>query len=78
MIMNIDNIIYLVRIMDTDSRNELPKPQEQVYLKLMKPKLALVVDNTKQKKPKRLSYDSYLQRNLGSFFEFLFEKSNIE
>ena len=64
--------------MDTDSRNELPKPQEQVYLKLMKPKLALVVDNTKQKKPKRLSYDSYLQRNLGSFFEFLFEKSNIE
>ena len=76
--MNIDNIIYLVRIMDTDSRNELPKPQEQVYLKLMKPKLALVVDNTKQKKPKRLSYDSYLQRNLGSFFEFLFEKSNIE
>ena len=78
MIMNIDNIIYLVRIMDTDSRNELPKPQEQVYLKLMKPKLALVVDNTKQKKPKKLSYDSYLQRNLGSFFEFLFEKSNIE
>ena len=76
--MNIDNIIYLVRIMDTDSRNELPKPQEQVYLKLMKPKLALVVDNTKQKKPKRLSYDSYLQKNLGSFFEFLFEKSNIE
>ena len=76
--MNINNIIYLVRIMDTDSRNELPKPQEQVYLKLMKPKLALVVDNTKQKKPKRLSYDSYLQRNLGSFFEFLFEKSNIE
>ena len=76
--MNIDNIIYLVRIMDTDSRNELPKPQEQVYLKLMKPKLALVVDNTKQKKPKRLSYDNYLQRNLGSFFEFLFEKSNIE
>ena len=76
--MNIDNIIYLVRIMDTDSRNELPKPQEQVYLKLMKPKLALVVDNTKQKKPKRLSYDSYLQRNLGSFFEFLFDKSNIE
>ena len=76
--MNIDNIIYLVRIMDTDSRNELPKPQEQVYLKLMKPKLALVVDNTKRKKPKRLSYDNYLQRNLGSFFEFLFEKSNIE
>ena len=76
--MNIDNIIYLVRIMATDSRNELPKPQEQVYLKLMKPKLALVVDNTKQKKPKRLSYDNYLQRNLGSFFEFLFEKSNIE
>ena len=64
--------------MDTDSRNELPKPQEQVYLKLMKPKLALVVDNTKKKKPKRLSYDSYLQKNLGSFFEFLFEKSNIE
>ena len=64
--------------MDTDSRNELPKPQEQVYLKLMKPKLDLVVDNTKKKKPKRLSYDSYLQKNLGSFFEFLFEKSNIE
>ena len=76
--MNINNIIYLVRLMDNENHNELPKPQEQVYLKLMKSKLALVVDNTKQKKPKRLSYDSYLQRNLGSFFEFLFEKSNIE
>ena len=64
--------------MDTDGNIELPKPKDQAYLKLNKPKLALVVDNSKQKKPKRLSYDSYLQRNLGSFFEFLFEKSNIE
>ena len=64
--------------MDTDGNIELPKPKDQAYLKLNKPKLALSVDNTKQKKPKRLSYDNYLQRNLGSFFEFLFEKSNIE
>lgn len=78
MIMNINNIIYLVRLMDNENHNELPTPQDQVYLRLNKPKLALVVDNTKRKKPKRLSYDSYLQKNLGSFFEFLFEKSNIE
>ena len=61
--------------MDSDNLNEYPTPKEQTYLKLNKPKLALIVDNTKQKKPKRLSYDSYLQRNLGSFFEFLFEKA---
>ena len=76
--MNINNIIYLVRLMDNENHNELPQPQDQVYLRLNKPTLALVVDNTKRKKPKRLSYDNYLQRNLGSFFEFLFEKSNIE
>ena len=75
--MNIDNIIYLVNLMDTDGNIELPKPKDQAYLKLNKPKLALVVDNSKQKKTKRLSYDDYMQRRLGSFFEFLFEKSNI-
>ena len=75
--MNIDNIIYLVSLMDTDGNIELPKPKDQAYLKLNKPKLALVVDNSKQKKTKRLSYDDYMQRRLGSFFEFLFEKSNI-
>ena len=75
--MNIDNIIYLVSLMDTDGNIELPKPKEQAYLKLNKPKLALVVDNSKQKKTKRLSYDDYMQRRLGSFFEFLFEKSDI-
>ena len=63
--------------MDTDSNIELPKPKDQAYLKLNKPKLALVVDNSKQKKTKRLSYDDYMQRRLGSFFEFLFEKSDI-
>ena len=52
--MNINNIIYLVRIMDNENHNELPTPQDQVYLRLNKPKLALVVDNTKKKKPKRL------------------------
>ena len=75
--MNIDNIIYLVSLMDTDGNIELPKPKDQAYLKLNKPKLALVVDNSKQKKTKRLSYDDYMQRRLGSFFEFLFEKSDI-
>ncbi len=75
--MNIDNIIYLVNLMDTDGNIELPKPKDQAYLKLNKPKLALVIDNSKQKKTKRLSYDDYMQRRLGSFFEFLFEKSDI-
>ena len=75
--MNIDNIIYLVNLMDTDGNIELPKPKDQAYLKLNKPKLALVVDNSKQKKTKRLSYDDYMQRRLGSFFGFLFEKSDI-
>ena len=75
--MNIDNIIYLVSLMDTDGNIELPKPKDQAYLKLNKPKLALVVDNSKQKKTKRLSYDDYMQRRLGSFFKFLFEKSDI-
>ena len=58
MIMNINNIIYLVRLMDNENHSELPQPQDQVFLRLNKPKLALVVDNTKRKKPKRLSYDS--------------------
>ena len=49
--MNINNIIYLCRIMDSDNLNEYPTPKEQTYLKLNKPKLALIVDNTKQKKP---------------------------
>ena len=49
MIMNINNIIYLVRLMDNENHNELPTPQDQVYLRLNKPKLALVVDNTKRK-----------------------------
>ena len=63
--------------MDTDGNIELPKPKDQAYLKLNKPKLALVVANSKQKKTKRLSYDDYMQKRLGSFFEFLFEKSDI-
>ena len=63
--------------MDTDGNIVLPKPKDQAYLKLNKPKLALVVDNSKQKKTKRLSYDDYMQRRLGSFFGFLFEKSDI-
>ena len=63
--------------MDSDNLEGLPTPKEQAYIKLHKPKLALVVDNTKQKKPKRLSYDRYLEKRLGSFFEFLFEKADI-
>jgi len=64
--------------MDTDSNIELPRPKEQTYLKLNKPKLSLIVDNTKQKKTKSISYDDYMEKRLGSFFRFLFEKSNIE
>ena len=41
--------------MDSDSLNQLPTPKEQTYFKLHKPKLALVVDNTKQKKSKVIS-----------------------
>ena len=63
--------------MDSDNLEGLPTPKEQAYLKLNKPKLALVVDNSKQKKTKRLSYDAYMKKRLGSFFEFLFEKSDI-
>ena len=51
MIMNINNIIYLCKIMDSDNLEGLPTPKEQAYIKLHKPKLALVVDNTKQRKP---------------------------
>ena len=75
--MNIDNIIYLVNLMDTDGNIELPKPKDQAYLKLNKPKLALVVDNSKPRKPKSLTYDDYMQKKLGRFFEFLFEKADI-
>ena len=55
----------------------LPTPKEQAYIKLHKPKLALVVDNTKPRKPKSLTYDDYMQKKLGRFFEFLFEKADI-
>jgi len=77
MIMNINNIIYLCKIMDSDNLEGLPTPKEQAYIKLHKPKLALVVDNTKQRKPKSLTYDDYMQKKLGRFFEFLFEKADI-
>ena len=63
--------------MDTDGNIELPKPKDQAYLKLNKPKLALVVDNSKPRKPKSLTYDDYMQKKLGRFFEFLFEKADI-
>jgi len=76
--MNINNIIYLCKLMDSDSLNQLPTPKEQTYFKLHKPKLALVVDNTKQKKSKVISYDKYMKRKLGDFFEFLFDKADIE
>ena len=77
MIMNINNIIYLAKIMDEDTQEGLPTPKEQGYFKLHKPKLTLVVDNTKQRKPKSLTYDAYLDKNLKRFFEFLFEKADI-
>ena len=59
--------------MDSDSLNQLPTPKEQTYFKLHKPKLALVVDNTKQKKSKVISYENYMKQKLGGFFEFLFD-----
>ena len=75
--MNINNILYLCKIMDSDNLEGLPTPKEQAYIKLHKPKLALVVDNTKPRKPKSLTYDDYMQKKLGRFFEFLFEKADI-
>ena len=47
--MNINNIIYLAKLMDEDTQEVLHKPMEQGYFKLHKPKLTLVVDNTKKK-----------------------------
>ena len=74
--MNINNIIYLCKLMDSDSHSELPKPMEQSYFKLHKPQLALVVDNTK-KVPKRLSYNEYLNKRLKNFFGFIFDKADL-
>lgn len=75
--MNINNIIYLAKLMDADTQEVLHKPMEQGYFKLNKPKLTLVVDNTKRKPIKRIGYDAYLDKNLKDFFEFLFEKADI-
>ena len=58
--------------MDADTQEVLHKPMEQGYFKLNKPKLTLVVDNTKRKPIKRIGYDAYLDKNLKDFFEFLF------
>ncbi len=62
--------------MDNDSHSELPKPMEQSYFKLHKPQLTLVIDNTKQN-TNRLSYNSYLNKRLKGFFEFIFSKADI-
>ena len=62
--------------MDNDIHSELAKPMEQSYFKLNKPRLTLVIDNTK-KRTKRLTYDDYLHKKLKDFFGFIFDKADL-
>ena len=75
--MNINNIIYLAKLMDEDTGSLQHKPMEPDYFKLHKPKLMLVVDNTKKKPKKTIGFDTYLDKNLVGFFEFLFDKADV-
>ncbi len=75
--MNINNIIYLAKLMDEDGDKLQHKPMEPDYFKLHKPKLMLVVDNTKRKPKKTIGFDTYLDKNLVGFFEFLFDKADV-
>ena len=75
--MNINNIIYLAKLMDEDIETSLHKPMEPSYFKINKPQLSIVVDNTKKKPKKTIGFDKYLDKNLKEFFEFLFEKSDV-
>lgn len=63
--------------MEEDGDKLLHKPMEPDYFKLSKPKLTLVVDNTKRKPKKTIGFDTYLDKNLKSFFEFLFDKADV-
>lgn len=75
--MNIYTIVQLAKLMDKDTDDLLHKPMPPEYFKLHKPKLTLVVDNTKSKPRKRIGYDTYLDKNLKDFFEFLFDKADV-
>jgi len=75
--MNINNIIYLAKLMDEDIESSLHKPMEPSYFKLNKPKLKMVVDNTKRKHKETIGFDRYLDKNLVSFFDYLFEKADV-
>jgi len=75
--MNINNIIYLAKLMDEDIETSYHKPMEQEYFKIKKPNLVLAVDNTKRKPIKRIGFDTYLDKNLKDFFEFLFDKADV-
>ena len=75
--MNINNIIYLAKLMDEDIEASLHKPMEPSYFKINKPKLTLVVDNTKRKVKETIGFDTYLDRRLKGFFEFMFEKADV-
>ena len=75
--MNINNIIYLAKLMEEDIESSLHKPMEPSYFKLNKPKLKMVVDNTKRKPKETIGFDKYLDKNLVSFFDYLFEKADV-
>ncbi len=63
--------------MDEDIETSYHKPMEQEYFKIKKPNLVLAVDNTKRKPIKRIEFDTYLDKNLKDFFEFLFDKADV-
>lgn len=75
--MNINNIIYLAKLIDEDTQASLHKPMVQSYFKINKPKLTLVVDNTKRKVKETIGFDTYLDRRLKGFFGFLFDKADV-
>ena len=75
--MNINNIIYLAKLMEEDIESTLVKPMEPSYFKINKPELSLVVDNTKRKPKKTIGFNKYLDKNLKEFFGFLFEKADV-
>ena len=75
--MNINNIIYLAKLMDEDVETSYHKPMEQEYFKLNKPKLVLAIDNTKRKPVRRIGFDTYLDKNLKDFFGYLFDKADV-
>ena len=75
--MNINNIIYLAKLIDEDNNSLYHKPMVQSYFKINKPKLTLIVDNTKSKPKETIGFDTYLDRRLKGFFGFLFDKADV-